>query len=324
MLSSDDRSRNQDEPQSELKPPVPGPAAGSFTVPLPSMPNAFEQEGIHPLPAQFELLDTPQLPFPDQSRKLAVPTQADMLSALTSTLQGEDGSTASRQPIVIVPAMKKAARAPLTYKAHKRRRLLVSLVGVILLLAITSGTLFAASPMGHELGMNFNPQQFSSNLVANHNLNVSSLVAQATATAVYHQQTDGYDPYANGGQTVGNGAGSLPWPVGQCTYWANSRYHALTTHWVSWSGNADQWVTGARKAGWMVSQTVIHVPSIIVLMPGEQGANSTYGHVAVVESASGNSAYTSSMNWYANGGGFDKVSYFTFTTGPGVYFIWHP
>ena len=323
MLFSDDRSHNPFEPQAELNSPALE-FADSFIVPLPSMPDSFEQEGMRYSSVQFEPLDTPQLPFPDQSHQLAWETQADMVNALSSTWKGEDGSTASRLPLVIAGKVKKAAPAPLTYKAHKRRRLVVSLVGVILLLVITSGTLFAASPMGHELSLNFNPQQFSSNLIANQNLNVNSLVAQATATAVYHQQTDGYDPYAHGGQTVGDGAGSLPWPVGQCTYWANSRYHALTTHWVSWSGNADQWVVGAQKAGWMVSQTVIHVPSIIVLMPGEQGANSTYGHVAVVESASGNSAYTSSMNWYANGGGFDKVSYFTFTTGPGVYFIWHP
>jgi len=323
MLSSDDRSRNPFNPQSGLNSPVPGSSADSFTVPLPSMPNAFEQEGTHRLPMQYSPLDTPQVPFPNQNRQLALPNQAGVTRVLSGALQGEDGSTSARQPLVIAGEMKKkAAPAPLPYHAHKKHRLVVSLVGVILLLVITSGTLFAASPMGHELGLNFNPQQFSSNLVANQNLNVSSLVAQATATAVYYQQNDGYDPYAYGSQTVGNGANSLNWPVGQCTYWANSRYHTLTNYWVPWTGNADQWVAGAQKAGWTVSQTVIHVPSIIVLMPYVQGA-SGYGHVAVVESATGNVAHTSNMNWWANGGGWDRVSDVDFTTGTGVYFVWH-
>jgi len=322
MLSSDNRSRHLVASPPELNSPVLGFATDSFIVPLPSMPDSFEQESTHRLPAQHELFDTSQLPFLEQGQQLAFSTQADMLSALTSMLQGEEGSTAARQPLVIVGEMKKStASAPLPYKVHKKRRLVVTLVGMILLLAITSGTLFAASPMGRELELNFNPRLFSSNLVANQNPNVNSLVAQATAT--YYKNTDGYDPNAIGGQTVGNGAGSLNWSPGQCTWWANYRYHQLKNYWVPWSGDADQWVAGAQKAGWDVSQTVIHVPSIIVLMPGTQDANKLYGHVAVVESASGNSAYTSNMNWYANGGGLGIVSYFTFTTGPGVYFIWH-
>jgi surface antigen len=53
-----------------------------------------------------------------------------------------------------------------------------------------------------------------------------------------------------------------------------------------------------------------------------QGA-SAYGHVAVVESlVNSTTVHTSNMNWYANGGGWDRVSYYDFTTGSGVYFIW--
>jgi hypothetical protein len=29
------------------------------------------------------------------------------------------------------------------------------------------------------------------------------------------------------------------------------------------------------------------------------------------------------MNWWADGGGWDKVSSFDFTVGSGVYFVWH-
>jgi surface antigen len=229
-----------------------------------------------------------------------------------------------RGTLVIKAEMKKAAVAPLPHSSHKKRRLVVSLVGVLILLLISAFTLLSVSPIGHELGLNFNPLQSGSNMIAGQNNN-PSLIAQATATAVYHRQTDGYDPYANGGQSVGNGAGSLSWPYGQCTFWANSHYHALTGHWVSWTGNADQWVAGARAAGWHVSQSP-HVPSIIVMMPYVQGA-SGYGHVAVVESivagVTPTTVLTSNMNWWANGGGWGRVSDVEFTVGAGIYFIWH-
>lgn len=144
-----------------------------------------------------------------------------------------------------------------------------------------------------------------------------------------HAQTGtgarGVQVTANPAQTIANGATSLSWPVGQSTYWANLRYHQLTDYWVSWNGNADQWVSGARAAGWNVSQTP-HVPSIIVLMSFVQGA-SEYGHVGVVEKLLPNSnplaVDTTNMDWQTNGGGWDIVSHATFTVGPGVYFIWH-
>ena len=142
---------------------------------------------------------------------------------------------------------------------------------------------------------------------------------QATATASYDQHIDGY---VSPGAMTTNSDGSLNWPVGQSTYWASLRYHQLTGFWVSWTGNAYQWVAGAHTAGWNVSQTP-HVPSIVILMPYAQGASS-YGHVAVVESINANgSVHTSNMNWSPNGGGWDRVSLANFAVGAGVSFIWH-
>lgn len=104
-----------------------------------------------------------------------------------------------------------------------------------------------------------------------------------------------------------------------------ARYHVLTGFWVAWTANADQWVSGAKAAGWMLSQTP-HVPSIIMLMPGVQGASSS-GHVAVVEhivsAAMPTTVHTSNMNWWTDGGDWDKVSSFNFTSGGGFYVIWH-
>jgi len=305
MPSLDDRSHR-------LFSPLPGkdePAPSSGPLPSASLP----------LPGQ-QVFQTSQR-VPVVTRQLPALNDTGVTRTLTAPRVSE--TTSQRLPVVIKSDLKKRpAPAPPPRRKRRLRRALVNVIGVLLLALVTVLTLLSVTPLGHDIGMTFNPLQTGSNMLSNNqNPSINSLVAQATATAVYHRQTDGFDPNASSGQTVGNGVGSLNWPVGQCTYWANSRYHALTGHWVPWNGNADQWVAGARSAHWTVSQTP-HVPSIIVLMPGVQGASS-YGHVAVVESASGNTVHTSNMNWYANGGGWDKVSYVDFTIGSGVYFVWH-
>lgn len=252
------------------------------------------------------------------SYRLPAVQSSDLTQALAGTFRD---TTSLRTPIVIKGKTKKAVSA----SRHKsiKRRLVFTLLGTFLLLMVTSGTLFAVSPLGRDTGLgNLLHNQASSSLVQSQKIN-PNLVMQATATAVVNKKLDGYDPYASNGVTVSNGSGSLNWPVGQCTFWANYRYHQLTGFWVSWAGNADQWVTGAQMAKWNVS-TSPHVPSIIVLMPGTQGASSVYGHVAVVEQLiNSTTVKTSTMNWFADGGGFDIESYFNFTVGTGVYFVWH-
>lgn len=254
-------------------------------------------------------------------------TNINLARVWTATLPSvSENTTSQRIPVVIKGSMKKPA--PVSSRqsvSHGKRRLFVTLFGVLMLVLVTGLALYSVAPLGRDIGANWNPlAQSGSNVIPNQNIGISNLVAQATATAVFHQQTDGYS--GGGVQTIGNGVGSLNWPVGQCTYWANSRYHQLAGFWVPWSGNANQWVAGARGAGWTVS-TSPHVPSIIVLMAGVQGASS-YGHVAAVENivagASPVTVHTSNMNWYANGGGWDVVSYQDFTVGSGVYFVWHP
>ncbi len=317
MPSFDDRSHRlvsslpgADEPALSSG-PLPGEEKVTGTLPSATIP----------LPGQ-QLFQTSGL-VPVVTRQLPAQNDTGVTRILTATRVSEN--TSQRLPIVIKSDLKKRpAPAQLPRRKHRLRRALVNVVGVLLLALVTVLTLLSVTPLGHDIGITFNPLQNGSNLLSNNqNPTINSLVAQATATAIYHRQTDGFDPNATGGQTVGNGSGSLNWPVGQCTYWANSRYHALKGYWVPWNGNADQWVAGARAAHWNVSQTP-HVPSIIVLMPGVQGASS-YGHVAVVESmVNSTTVHTSNMNWYANGGGWDKVSYVDFTTGSGVYFVWHP
>jgi surface antigen len=114
-----------------------------------------------------------------------------------------------------------------------------------------------------------------------------------------------------------NGTGN-GYPQGQCTYYADSRYHELTGYYVPWSGNARDWATQALAYGWTVSSTPI-VPSIVCLQAGIQGADGTYGHVGVVESIGKGTVIASNQNW---GPYPANVTDVTFSVGPGVSFIY--
>jgi surface antigen len=307
MSSFDDRSRRPSNP-----------------VPIPGLSQLMPATG----PLEAEETSTGSLPattagLPDSLYSPAATNQLTLEKnpAVTRVLPGISLNTSQHLPVVIKGERKKnAGPASLSQHSRVKRRLIVNLLGVVILCLVSGLMLLWVSPIGAEVGLHF-PLSAGSGLINSQSGNMS-LIAQATATAVYHQQTDGYDPSSNGTVSVTNGSGSLNWPYGQCTYWANERYHALTGYWVSWRGNADEWVTGARMAGWNVSQSP-HIPSIIVLMPGVQGASSAYGHVAVAEKLiNSTTVYASNMNYYANGGGFGIVSYYDFTVGSGVWFVW--
>jgi len=110
----------------------------------------------------------------------------------------------------------------------------------------------------------------------------------------------------------------------QCTYWASQRYHAMTGIWVPMTGNAYEWLSEARAAGWMTASAPPRgVPSIICLQGNAgQGVESEFGHVGVVERVNvDGSVFTSDYNWYQNVGN-SVVTYVTFKPGNGVSFIW--
>lgn len=316
MPSFDDRSRSSFAPMPGLNQFVPS------TEPLPPGNNLASSPPALPDDAAYAgRSSTALVPMsPSQWSPVLSDDTADSVGVtrvLSGTLIGDRRTTSMRTPVVIRATSKRNVSAPISHATHTKRRLFVSIIGMCLLLFITTSTLLFATPLGHDMGLNIVP--FTANLFGNPNNASYNLTAQATATAVFHKNTDGYVPPSAG---VVQSNGSLSWPVGQCTYWANMRYHQLTNFWVSWLGNADQWVAGARAAGWGVSQSP-HVPSIIVLMPGVQNASS-FGHVAVVEKInSDGSVYTSNMNWFDNGGGWDKESFVTFKPGNGVYFVYH-
>jgi surface antigen len=231
-------------------------------------------------------------------------------------------TTSLRQPVVIRGTGKKRTE---TLRPPRGRRWVVHIAVTSILVLIVLGSVLSVLPTSNGGATPFNPFRPILNLVKSNSSNPALIAAQAaTATAVIVHQ-DGYDPGQSTGlppPQTGNGSTLNRFAFGQCTYWANMRYHALTGYWVPWLGNAYQWVYGAPSAGWVVSATP-KVPSIIVLQPYVQGA-SGYGHVAIVERINPDgSVYTSNYNWYA-GGGWDTLSYWTFRPGPGVSFVWHP
>ncbi len=119
-------------------------------------------------------------------------------------------------------------------------------------------------------------------------------------------------------------ATSNTYPRGQCTWWACERYKQLTGYYVPWKDNANGWGTKAAAFGWQVSSSPPKgIPSILVLQGGVQGAGGTYGHVAVVEKVNADgSVYASSQNWGLTPVARAQTSYWTFSPGAGVSFVW--
>src|SRR5258707_2051104 len=175
------------------------------TTPLPTINDQLDQRDTHILPAQAvpvsRALVTRQLSQPGAARQVGYARVTQQLSS-AGTFAGGEGASA-RGPMVIKGGMKKPDLERRPPRAHWKRRLLVSASGVLVLVMISTFALLMASPLGHDVGLNSNLQTaFSSSLVTTGNSGRMDFVTQATATAVSHQQTDGYDPYSNGSVTV--------------------------------------------------------------------------------------------------------------------------
>jgi surface antigen len=128
----------------------------------------------------------------------------------------------------------------------------------------------------------------------------TSHVTQASVTKTRAESHQGKRMSARAVRVTRNTSSSVnTFAFGQCTWWANQRYHQLHGVFVPWGNtNADaaQWTQRARKYGWRVSKKP-KVGSIAVMQPGVQGAYG-YGHVAVVERIlRDGSVIVSSMNW---------------------------
>lgn len=110
-------------------------------------------------------------------------------------------------------------------------------------------------------------------------------------------------------------------PYGQCTWWADNRFHEATGIYVPMTGNANAWSQQARAAGWTVTTNPVSGPQILCLQAFVEGAG-MLGHVAYVEQVmDSHTVNASSMNWTAPGVSPSQVSNWTFSTAMGVSFI---
>ncbi|WP_201374957.1 CHAP domain-containing protein [Ktedonobacter robiniae] len=312
-------------------------------------------------PSQEEAYEVEQLPFPDITITDGIPqlpstpittsqpntgpiyTTGTLKAILDTTKTSgttqpfatnayRSNTTALRMPVVIKGSGKQSTG--MLPPQPKGRRLMLHVTVTALLLFIMAGSLMAVAAVGdvgaHTGTANSSP---STNGMYTSSGDNSALLAQQAATATAVTQ-DGYEPPQQTSKANNAPAptypGVNPGPAlggsgnhffqGQCTYWAAYRFHQLTNVWVPWLGDAWQWSGQATASGWHVSGKP-SVGAIIVLQPGVQGAGG-YGHVAIVERInSDGSVYASNYNWYAGGGGFGILSYWTFSPGSGVSFV---
>jgi surface antigen len=231
-------------------------------------------------------------------------------------------NTSTLRPPILIRSTGKKSRG--TMRPPEGRRWVIHTSVTLALVLIAVGALFVVVPAGRSGEDGFNPFQSFVSWIQGSSNNPNALAAQisATATAVTVGGKDtGSRTYAGLPTPPPGSPGYDGFTYGQCTYWADYLYHQMSGNWVPWAGDAWAWANGARAYGWHVSGTPI-VPSIIVLQPYTEGAG-PYGHVAVVIGINGDgSVHTSNWNFYANGGGWARTSYYDFRPGSGVSFVW--
>jgi surface antigen len=268
-------------------------------------------------------------PGEGQSPFVPVPLSPSMMPG---TIEIKQTTRSLREPVLIPSTGKKSVG---TMRPPQGRRRIIHGAVCISLVLVVFGALVAVLPTGNDGKANgFGILQPIVNMVTSKKNETALIAAQAaTATAVTQ---DGYDA---GNQTYAgvqsapsamnsvapSDAGSLNrFFYGQCTYWANYRYHQLTGHWVPWLGNAYQWAYQAPAYGWVESnEPNPNGPSIVVIGQGYQGAG-WYGHVSVLETPTANAdagVITSNWNW---NGHWAALDYVKFSAGPGIHFVWFP
>jgi surface antigen len=232
-------------------------------------------------------------------------------------------TTSLRQPTVI-RGSGKTRQLHQSRHLSKNGRIILAISAVCLCVLLTTTALAAVVPVdtqGHAQGLGKILEPLMNVVTSKSNNGSSISIQEAEATAA---TTDGYNPadiYVGPISPTGSTLGRFFY--GQCTYWADYRYHQLTGIWIPWLGNAYEWYQQAINYGWHTSDYPNpNGPSIIVLGPYVQEDLSPYGHVGVVEKINGDGTVTTSnMHWPYVG----VVSYVNFKYPvAGTHFIWAP
>ena len=120
-----------------------------------------------------------------------------------------------------------------------------------------------------------------------------------------------------GGQGTSNGDYGNAYAAGQCTYWAYERRRQMGIGTPSYLGNGGFWWRSAPAYGLRVDHTP-QVGAALSFLPGQDGADGTYGHVAVVEAVYGDGTFQISE---MNVGGLWMMNYRTLTNLGQYWFV---
>ena len=120
-----------------------------------------------------------------------------------------------------------------------------------------------------------------------------------------------------GGQGTSNGDYGNAYATGQCTYWAYERRRQMGIGTPSYLGNGGDWWRNAPSYGLRVDHNP-QVGAALSFLPGQDGADGTWGHVAVVEAVYGDGTFQISE---MNVGGLWMMNYRTLTNLGQYWFV---
>lgn len=230
----------------------------------------------------------------------------------------------------VAPDTRRSRR--LAAKAASRRNHMVTGSALVALVGTTAGAMAAITPGNSAkapLAADSNTSQIRNVSYRSHNNDSGSTVSRSGArTEQGVQQTsnagkwqlDDYDldvdsmfkTLANNPQVAvlmgenrdllpanfnpnhGTGDSGNSYEFSQCTWWAYTRRHQLGLPVGSYFGNGNQWASSARSLGYWVDNTPHNVGDIMVFKSGQAGADSYYGHVAIVERINPDGSVTTS------------------------------
>ncbi|WP_236036780.1 MULTISPECIES: CHAP domain-containing protein [Bifidobacterium] len=102
---------------------------------------------------------------------------------------------------------------------------------------------------------------------------------------------------SSSGQGTSNGDSGNAYAAGQCTWYAYNRRKEMGIGTPSYLGNGGEWWATAPSYGLRVDRTP-QVGAALSFLPGQDGSDGTYGHVAVVEAVYSDGTFLiSEMNW---------------------------